>query len=345
MRRLFFVGFGAIAMMMTSCVSLSEMEALQAKYDQQSKQYTLTQQEMLELREENASLTRQNQALSSDMADVSLRRDAAERSVDSLNRRIEQMRHHYDTTMENYMQEVAGKSRDLTRAQNLLTARTKELADRERELQARQTELQEQQESFQLQRSEFQAREAQMLAKQKQLEQEEAATRAQLEAKERELETVRASVTKALTGFADKGLNVEVKDGKVYVSMENKLLFPSASWTASKDGVAAIKELAKVLEADTTLNIMVEGHTDNDAYRGSTAVKDNWDLSVMRATAIVKLLLQHGPGINPARIEACGHGEYAPKVANDSPEHKAMNRRTEIILTPNIEGLLEQMGR
>ena len=79
-------------------------------------------------------------------------------------------------------------------------------------------------------------------------------------------------------------------------------------------------------------------------YRGSTAVKDNWDLSVMRATAIVKLLLQHGPAIDPARIEACGHGEFAPKVPHDSPEHKAMNRRTEIILTPNIEGLLETLG-
>ena len=335
----------ATAMLMPSCVSLSEMEALQAKYDQTAKQYSLTQQELLEIKEENASLTRQNQALSSDMSDVALRRDNAERQVDSLTRRIEQLRHHYDTTMENYMQEVAGKNRDLTRAQNLLTARTKELADRERELQARQIELQEQQEGFQLQRSEFQAREAQLIAKQRQLEQEEAATRAQLEAKERELEAVRTSVTKALTGFADKGLNVETKDGKVYVSMENKLLFPSASWTVSKDGIAAIKQLAAVLEADSTLKIMVEGHTDNDAYRGSTAVKDNWDLSVMRATAIVKLLLQHGPAINPSRIEACGHGEFAPKVANDTPEHKAINRRTEIVLTPNIEGLLEAMGK
>ena len=320
MKRLILIGSLA-ALGLSSCVSLSEMEALQAKYDQTTKQYNLTRQELLELKEENAELTRQNQSLGADMTDLSLGKAAADAAVDSLTRRIEQMSHHYDTTMENYIQEVAGKSRDLTRAQNLLTARTKELGDKERELQARQTELQHQ------------------------LEQEEAATKAQLEAKERELEAVRNSVTKALTGFADKGLGIETRDGKVYVSLENKLLFPSASWTVSKDGVAAIKELAKVLEADSTLNIMVEGHTDNDAYRGSTAVKDNWDLSVMRATAIVKLLLQHGPGINPTRIEACGHGEYAPKVANDSPEHKAINRRTEIILTPDLDKLLRDMGR
>ncbi len=325
------------ALLLSSCVALSEHEDLQARYEQTSKQFNIAQQELMELKEENASLTRQNQALNADYADVTHAKNAAEKRADSLSRRIEQLAHHYDTTMENYVQEVAGKSRDLTRAQNLLTARTKELGDKELELLARQQELQEQQEIFNLQRS-------QLLAKQHELEEQEAATKSQLEAKERELEAVRTSVTRALTGFADKGLKVETKDGKVYVSMENKLLFPSASWTVSKEGINAIRELAKVLEHDSTLNIMVEGHTDNDAYRGSTAVKDNWDLSVMRATAIVKLLLQHGPAINPSRIEACGHGEFAPKVPNTSAENKAINRRTEIILTPNLDKLLQEMG-
>ena len=350
MKRIFILG--AAALTLTACVPMSEMETLETQYKQQNKQYTISQQELAEMREENLSLSRMNQAMSSDLNDVTQQKEAALRQVDSLTRRIEQMRQHYDTTMENYVQEVAGKSRDLTRAQNLLTARNKELAERERELMTNQTQLQQQQEIFQLQRSEFTAKEAEfrtkesaLLKRQQDLQQAEAATRAQLEAKEREMEAVRSSVTKALVGFADKGLNVETKDGKVYVSMDNKLLFPSASWTVSKEGINAIKQLAQVLEKDQSLKIMVEGHTDNDAYRGSTAVKDNWDLSVMRATAIVKLLLQHGPGIDPARIEACGHGEFAPKVPNDSPEHKAMNRRTEIILTPNIESLLETIGQ
>lgn len=326
---------GALAF--TSCVSLSEHESLQNKYDQTAKQYKLTAQELEEIKEENAALTRQNSAMTSDYTELTAAKSRCDVTVDSLNRHIEQMRHHYDTTMENYMQEVAGKNRDLTRAQNLLTARTKELNSKEEELRIKEQQLVEQQESFRLQRSE-------MVAKQAELEREEAATRAQLEAKERELETVRNSVTKALVGFADKGLKVETKDGKVYVSMENKLMFPSASWNVSKEGANAIKELAKVLEQDTTLNIMVEGHTDNDPYRGNTAVKDNWDLSVMRATAIVKLLLHHGPAINPSRIEACGHGEFAPKADNSTAEGKAANRRTEIILTPNLDKLLRQMG-
>lgn len=332
-------------MALSSCVSLSEHESLQAKYDQTAKQYKLTLQERDELRESNANLTKTNNALTSDFSALSAEKQQCEGTVDSLERRIEQMQHHYDTTLENYTQEVAGKNRDLTRTQNLLSARTKELNNKEREIEQKETELREQQEAFQLQRSEFIARQQELIARQQELEREEAATRAQLEAKERELEAVRNSVTNALVGFADKGLKIETKDGKVYVSMENKLMFASASWTVSKEGAHAIKELAKVLEQDTTLNIMVEGHTDNDAYRGSSAVKDNWDLSVMRATAIVKLLLQHGPHINPARIEACGHGEYAPKASNSTPEGKAANRRTEIILTPNLDKLLHEMNQ
>ena len=329
-KAIFLTGFLGV-MALTSCVSLSEHENLQAKYDQTAKQYRLTLQERDELRENNANLTKTNNALTSDYSELSAAKQKCDETVESLTRRIEQMRHHYDTTMENYTQQVAGKDRYLMRAQNLLSARTKELNDKERELEQKETELRVQQDSFFLQRSE-------LIAKQQELEQQQAATRAELEA-------LRNSVTQALLGFADKGLKVETKDGKVYVSMENKLMFPSASWTVSKEGANAIKELAKVLESDTSLNIMVEGHTDNDAYRGSSAVKDNWDLSVMRATSIVKLLLQYGPDINPARIEACGHGEYAPKVSNSTPEGKAANRRTEIILTPNLNKLLHDMNR
>ena len=127
---------GIAAFVLSSCVSLSEMEALQAKYDQTSKLFNQTQSELVEMRAENNDLRRQNQELTNDMSEVALTKAACQSKVDSLTRRIEQMHQHYDTTMENYVQEVAGKNRDLTRAQNLLTARTKELNDKERELQA-----------------------------------------------------------------------------------------------------------------------------------------------------------------------------------------------------------------
>lgn len=127
-----------VALFATSCVSLTEFETLQTRYDQTEKQYLLTRQELAELKEENAVLTRQNQALNTDMSEIALAKNRSESTIDSLTRHIEQMRHHYDTTMENYIQEVAGKSRDLTRAQNLLTARTKELNDKEAQLKTQQ---------------------------------------------------------------------------------------------------------------------------------------------------------------------------------------------------------------
>jgi chemotaxis protein MotB len=217
------------------------------------------------------------------------------------------------------MQQLSGKNRDLTKAQKLLSDRTKELNDKE---------------------AAFAERERELLARQKALEEQESTARAALAAKEREVENIRNAVTKALTGFTDKGLKVETRDGKVYVSMESKLMFASASWEVSDQGKQAVKELAKVLEENPDLDILVEGHTDNDAYKGRTDIKDNWDLSVMRATAILKLILQYGPKIDPARIEACGHGEYAPKVENSSAANKAQNRRTEIILTPKLSEVL-----
>lgn len=309
----------SVLFLATSCVSMKEYEKLQTQYNQANKNLTLSKQEMQEVREENAELVRQNQNMTATLNDLATEQQKCKETVTTLNRAIADLQLHYDTTVENYMQQLTGKNRDLSKTSQLLEQRTRELNEKE---------------------AAFRTREQQLQERQSQLEEQEAATREALAAKERELESVRGAVAKALVGFSDMGLNVETKEGKVYVSMEDKLLFASGSWTVSPKGVEAIKMLAQVLEENKDLNIMVEGHTDNDAYHGSTAVKDNWDLSVMRATAIVKLLLKHGPTINPARIEACGHGEYAPRVPNTSAANKAVNRRTEIILTPQLSDLM-----
>ena len=305
---------------LTACVTSSQYEKLDAQYMQSVKDMGHLRGEIDALKNENAELLRQNQSLSTQLTDLQSERSRNEGDIAALRGRIDAMQQQYDTTMENYMQQLSGRDRDLVRANNLLTARTRELEEKEAAFQQRELELQQ---------------------RQYELEQSQASAKAALAAKERELEAVRSAVTNALVGFADKGLQVETRDGKVYVSMASKLMFPSASWTVSEEGNAALKGIARVLEENPDLNIMVEGHTDNDAYKGSTAVRDNWDLSVMRATAIVKLLLQYGPKIDPTRIEACGHGEYAPKVENNSAANKAANRRTEIILTPRLDQILD----
>jgi len=161
-----------------------------------------------------------------------------------------------------------------------------------------------------------------------------------LKQKDDEVRLLKEKVINALRGFMDKGLNVYEKNGKVYVSMDEKLLFASGSWVVGAEGISALKELMKVLEQDADINVLIEGHTDNVPYKGNTQVKDNWDLSVMRATAVVKVLLKDST-IDPKRISAAGRGEYFPIDTTDSPEAHAKNRRTEIILTPKLDELLK----
>lgn len=149
---------------------------------------------------------------------------------------------------------------------------------------------------------------------------------------------VRQKVSDALLGFNGNGLTVNKRDGKVYVSLENSLLFAPGSWNVAANGQVALENLAKVLAENSDITVLVEGHTDNDAYRGQSQVKDNWDLSVLRATNVVKILTKNA-GMNPERITAAGRGEYVPLVENSSQENKAINRRTEIILTPDLTEL------
>lgn len=160
---------------------------------------------------------------------------------------------------------------------------------------------------------------------------------------DKKVNEVRETLKKALFDFDGKGLTVEMRDGKVYVSLENSLLFPSASWTVEPRGKQALDELAKVLANNKDLNVMVEGHTDGDAFRGQTAVKDNWDLSVMRATSIVKVLTANKE-VEPSRITAAGRSEYVPVATNDNAEGKAKNRRTEIIITPDLDKIVKVLG-
>ena len=161
-----------------------------------------------------------------------------------------------------------------------------------------------------------------------------------LSQKDAEVKALKDKVANALKGFEGSGLNVYEKDGKVYVSMDDKLLFASGSWDINEQGLKAIKQLAQVLENEKDISVLIEGHTDNVPYRGSGQIKDNWDLSVMRATSVVKALLANG-NIEPTRLSASGRSVYLPLDENNTPEARAKNRRTEIILTPNLDQLFQ----
>lgn len=146
-------------------------------------------------------------------------------------------------------------------------------------------------------------------------------------------------VSEALLGYENNGLTVTNRNGKVYVSLDEKLLFRTASWDIDANGRNALKKLAGVLERNPDIQITIEGHTDNVPYNpGSGQLKDNWDLSVKRATTVVRVLLE-GTRIDPSRLTASGRSEFIPVDPANTSEARQKNRRTEIILTPDLTGL------
>lgn len=159
-------------------------------------------------------------------------------------------------------------------------------------------------------------------------------------ARDRALNDIRQKVEQALLGFDGKGLSISRRDGKVYVSMNDKLLFRSGSFEIESEGARAVRQLSEVLAANPDIDIMVEGHTDNVPYRGTGQLRDNLDLSVKRATTVTRLLLEN-KNISPLRVISAGRGEYMPLSADNSAEARAQNRRTEIILSPKLDQLLE----
>lgn len=158
--------------------------------------------------------------------------------------------------------------------------------------------------------------------------------------KDKAVQDLRNSISNALLNFKENDISVAVKNGKVYVSLAEQLLFRSGSVQVDQKGVAALQQLAKAIKNQKNINIMVEGHTDNvPISKKSTYMNDNWDLSVMRATSITRILTK--AGVSPAQITASGRGEFSPLAPNTTAENKQRNRRTEIIITPDLDELFK----
>ena len=156
--------------------------------------------------------------------------------------------------------------------------------------------------------------------------------------KDRAVQDLKSMISNALLNFKENDISVTVKNGKVYVSLAEQLLFGSGSIQIDQKGVTALQQLAKAIKDEKDINIMVEGHTDNvPISKKSAYMSDNWDLSVMRATSITKILTK--AGVAPEQITASGRGEFSPLAANSTAENKQKNRRTEIIITPNLDEL------
>jgi chemotaxis protein MotB len=161
-----------------------------------------------------------------------------------------------------------------------------------------------------------------------------------LKRQEDALKLLKKKVTDALIGFENQGLKVEQKNGKIYVSMEAKLLFKSGSIVAESEGKKALQQIGKALENEKDLEIVVEGHTDTDKLNSASFPRNNWELSVLRATSVVEILLANSK-MNPAKLIAAGRSEFQPV----DPTDKAKNRRIEIIISPNLDELFDIISK
>ena len=308
----------AMCLVFTGCVSTQQYEALQSQLD--------------EAEEENASLrlSRQDAEIASRELEGKLAKLKDQNT--SLNEDIERI----GAQAKLLREEVAR----LTELNDALTdqssGRLSNIAEENRQLledvMRIREELQEREDRLNRLERDLNEKSALLEARSQRVEELESL----LEARERAAEALRARLAEALLGFQGKGLNVEQRNGKVYVSMEAQLLFPSGSAQVDPVGREALAGLAEVIAEQTDLEIVVEGHTDTDQVRSTSIPRNNWELSVLRATAVVGILLEN-PGVDPAMLSASGRSEYHPVDASD----KAKNRRIEVILAPNLDSLYE----
>jgi chemotaxis protein MotB len=152
------------------------------------------------------------------------------------------------------------------------------------------------------------------------------------------IQEIRKKMSDALVGFNSNELTVSIKNGKVYVSLQENLLFPSGSAVVNPKGKEALAKLADVLNKNTDITVDIEGHTDSIPIHGK--FRDNWDLSTARATSIVRVLTEDYK-VDPTRVIASGHSSYDPVEPNSTSEGRALNRRTDIILSPKLDELFK----
>ena len=318
-----------IVMMVESCVPTS-------KFNDQKKKLAEYEQENSDLLSANEQLMTSNAELLvgisacktklDAMAADSLQRaqeiDALKRSTRQLETRLQEM----NTIVESLKK---GAERELSMLMTQLEGMQGDLQTREAELQKLSLEMTEKHHSLLAMEQELDKRNRRLVELERLLSRQDSSVRA-----------LKSKVSDALVGLENNGLTVSTRQGKVYVSLDEKLLFKSGSIVVDPAGVDALKKLAKILEQNPDISITIEGHTDNVPLTASASMQDNWDLSVKRATSIVRILLQNAK-IAPERLTAAGRGEFVPVDAANTSTARQKNRRTEIILMPKLDELFQ----
>jgi chemotaxis protein MotB len=300
-----------LAALSTSCVSKKIYNDLESKYTDLKKENRSISDENADLLKAKNQLELDRAALNKDLAKLQADRDKLQADYDAANKKNALLNESYAALEKNSNESLKANM-----------AKNRELLD---ELDAKEKALALEQERLN--------------ASSKRLNELEAL----IASKEAAMQKLKETLSKALNGFEGKGLTIVKKNGKVYVSMENKLLFNSGSWAVGSEGKKAVMQLGSVLGDNPDISVLIEGHTDNDPYGGSGPIADNWDLSTKRATAIVAILSENR-AIDKKNLTAAGRSEFSPIASNDTAEGKAKNRRIEIILTPRLDEIAEMLN-
>ncbi len=328
-RRNILLVFPVTALLAFACVPAKQFRDLETGYQE-------CMDEVEQLKIENQQYARENTEYKA--------------SVDKLERQIQQL---VADSMERYKvwKDLRANYNRLSRDYNnlqqaqeaMIKGNVKETGRLLRELQSAQETLQKKEDELRLLQASLQKERTQLDEMQFELQEQKTRLRELQEVlarKDSAVASLRRKVSTALLGYEKEGLSVDIRNGKVYVSLEEKLLFESGSYSVDPRGREALRKLARVLEQNPDINIMIEGHTDDVPYIPKGGIEDNWDLSVKRATSIVRILLD-GTSIDPKRLTAAGRGPTMPVDPAKTPEARQKNRRTEIILTPKLDEILE----
>lgn len=307
-----------LMMLTSSCVTKKVYQDLENKYADLKKENRRIQDETDDCIKSKADLDMAYNAIKDELNATRLERDKNLADYTSTNNNLKALQASYAALEKNSndaLETNMGKNRELL----------KQLSEKEKALAVEQSRLDKLKNDLQAS--------SQRLAELEGL----------MAAKDANMRKLKESLSKALNSFEGKGLTVHQKNGKVYVSMENKLLFSSGSWAVGSEGRRAVVEVGKVLAANPDIAVLIEGHTDDDAYGGTGPIADNWDLSTKRATVIVNILGEN-KSINRQNLTAAGRSEYAPLASNSTADGKAKNRRIEIILTPKLDEISKMLN-
>jgi chemotaxis protein MotB len=331
----FLVIIGGIAIM-SSCVSTKKFQELESKRNQ-------SEEEKVKLANENQELKTINNEQSSQIAKYKSQHYALVNDTTEIGKEMRRIADSYKTLNGNY-NDLLNKYEDAQSGNSAETGRVlTQLKKTQADLIKREDSLASLEKQYKVKKSALDELSQQLTISQQQLEErnkEYTQLMNELKSKDSMMNSLKNSVADALIGFKNEGLTVTRKAGRVYVSMDEKLLFPSGSFAINPRGKEALVKLAKLLENKQDINIIVEGHTDTIPYKANGNIDDNWDLSAKRATTIVRIFQQNSK-INPLRITAAGRGEFLPIESNNTKEGRAKNRRTEIILMPDLDKLYQ----